>query len=260
MVKSIPIQPVSKPRFWYFCVNDLSWPLQPVLVLNGLLSPARVLKWLLVILGAILLLAASAEAITKRTHKECLLCHVRWFDAFNTDQETLLEERDSPIVIAGAMGLASSREMCITCHDGYIYDSRANIAKSNPHHAFKKPPAWLDLPKQFRLNSDNEIYCGTCHTLHDIRGTGEVGSTPFMRMDNERSQMCIACHGNKTAWKGYSKHPELMKDIFPRAEAVKKGAQFGPDNEIICQSCHNSHGAGAMIPLFPGNAFFHRAH
>ena len=200
------------------------------------------------ILGAILLSAASAQALTRRSDKECLLCHVLWFDAFNTDQKTLLQQTDSAIVVAGSTGLVSSEAMCVTCHDGYVVDSRITIVTENPHHKLKKPPAALKLPEILRLDRNNEIYCGTCHTLHDVRDSAEVGSTPFMRMKNESSQMCIACHGDKTDKPGVVNHPVLKKSkTIDYRQAAERGAQFGPDRELICQSCHLAHGQKALI-------------
>jgi predicted CXXCH cytochrome family protein len=202
---------------------------------------------LIVILG-IFFQTSPSLAITKRTSKECLLCHVLWFDVFKTDQKTLLKHKDSSIVIAGSIGLASSREMCESCHDGYLVDSRVKIVKGNPHHQLKKPPDSLQLPKGFRLDMNNEIYCGTCHTLHDIRGGETVGSTPFLRLDNERSQMCMACHLNKTNRQDIANHPVLkqVKDISI-LERLPQKLKFGPKREIICQSCHNAHGNKALV-------------
>jgi predicted CXXCH cytochrome family protein len=202
----------------------------------------------LLLITALFLLPSSAQAITRRADKECLLCHVLWFDAFKTDQETLIEKRDSSIVIAGSVGLASSEEMCVTCHDGYVVDSRVKIVEGNPHYVLKKPPDGLNLPEIFRLDRNNEIYCGTCHTLHDMEDRAEVGSTPFLRTGNERSQMCISCHDGKTGRQGYSNHPVLEEATdIPRFEATRKGSKFGPAREIICQSCHNAHGKDALV-------------
>jgi predicted CXXCH cytochrome family protein len=205
----------------------------------------------IIVLSALLLLASSAQAITRRADKECLLCHVLWFDVFQTDQKTLLEQKDSSIVIAGSKGLASSEAMCVTCHDGYVVDSRATVVAGNPHHLLEKVQDGLKLPEIFRLDSNNRMYCGTCHTLHDFEDRAEVGSTPFMRMDNQRSQMCIACHQDKTNKQGHSNHPVFKKsNNFPRLEAVKIGSKFGPSQEIICQTCHNAHGRQAMVSPF----------
>jgi predicted CXXCH cytochrome family protein len=205
-------------------------------------------RLILIVLLGIFFQTSPSLAITKRSSKECLLCHVLWFDVFQTDKKTLLKHKDSSIVIAGSMGLASSREMCDSCHDGYIVDSRVKIVSGNPHHQLKKPPDWLQLPKGFRLDMNNEIYCGTCHTLHDIRGGETVGSTPFLRLDNERSQMCMACHVDKTNRQGIANHPVLkqVKDIL-FLERLPQKLKFGPQREIICQSCHNAHGNKALL-------------
>lgn len=215
---------------------------------------------LILLLSVPFFLGSTAQAITKRTSKECLLCHVLWFDVLKSEQKTLIERIDSPIVIAGSEGLASSKEICISCHDGYVVDSRNKIAEGNPHHASIKPPEWLEVQEIFRLDSNNEIYCGTCHTLHDIKGSGEVGSTPFLRMDNERSQMCIACHGGGTWLKQYFNDPVLKGKNFPRLEAIQKGSKFGPTQEIICESCHIAHGERAMVSLFQLDVLFHNLH
>jgi predicted CXXCH cytochrome family protein len=202
----------------------------------------------IIVLSALFLLPASAQAITRRADKECRLCHVLWFDAFRTTQRTLIGKRDSAIVVAGSVGLVSSEEMCISCHDGYVVDSRVKTVKGNLHYSLKKLPDWLKLPEIFRLDSNNELYCGTCHTLHDIDDRAKVGSTPFMRMENERSQMCIACHDDKSRRQGYLNHPLLKKanSISPLA-AANIGAKFGPDQVIICQSCHSAHGKRALV-------------
>ena len=202
----------------------------------------------LILLGTLLLLVPSAHAITKRTDKECLLCHVLWFDAFKTDQKTLVEQKQTDIVVAGSIGLVSTEAMCITCHDGYVADSRNTVMAANPHHELKKPPPAMQLPELLRLDSKNKIYCGTCHTLHDFEDRADVGSTPFMRMDNQASQMCIACHGDASRKKPGANHPlNINTDTRTLANAAKMGAKFGPDQKMICQSCHNAHGQRALL-------------
>ncbi len=202
-----------------------------------------------IVLGTLLILVPSAQAVmTKRADKECLLCHVLWFDAFKTDRKTLVEQQDTAIVVAGSRGLVSTEAMCITCHDGYVVDSRNSVEAGNPHHELKKKPDSLVLPQVLRLDSNNEFYCGTCHTLHDFKDSAEVGSTPFMRMNNEQSQMCIACHGGGSRKKAAANHPVSKKvDRATRQNASKMGSQFGPGQELICQSCHNAHGKRGLV-------------
>ncbi len=203
--------------------------------------------WSLLLLCGWLLTAAPAQALTRRADKECLLCHVSWFDAVQTHQATLVPETASPIVVAGSTGLVSTESMCITCHDGYVVDSRLTVEADNPHHLLKKVPENLKLPDILRLDSDNEIYCGTCHTLHDFKDSAQVGSTAFMRMDNDKSQLCVACHGNRTGRKEGASHPVLrVVKAQSRIKAAELGAKFSPAGEMICQSCHQAHGKRAL--------------
>jgi len=216
-------------------------------------------KSILIILLSALFFTPTAQAITKRTADECLICHILWFSVFKTEKKTLLEKKDSAIVIAGSMGLASSKKMCITCHDGYVVDSRNNLVKDNPHFALKKPPDELKMPESFRLDNNNEIYCGTCHTLHDITGTGKGGSTAFMRMENGRSQMCIACHGDKSRPQGTSHHATFtQRKTFSRPGAIQKGSKPMPAKATNCRLCHRAHSEKSIVPRFNPPVFFHR--
>jgi predicted CXXCH cytochrome family protein len=209
----------------------------------------------ILILIALLLIAQPANALIKRSQKqECTICHVLWLDTFSTDQQTLLGPTQTNIVIAGSMGLSSSRRICVSCHDGYVRDSRTVIVAGNRHHQLKKVPDWLHLPDSFRLDINNEFYCGTCHGFHDVRGMGEIGSQPFMRLENSRSEMCMACHTDKTMQFGSRNHPLGVKNqTIPREKIKRLGGKFGPDGEIICQSCHLPHGNPPLLAPLKGS-------
>lgn len=194
-------------------------------------------------------LPCSAEALDKRSSKkECCLCHVLWAEAFVTHDETLVGPRESTIIVAGSIGLSSSREMCTSCHDGYVADSRAMVQSGNKHQLLGKVPDWLKLPEPFRLDRNNEFYCGTCHGFHDVMAEGAIGQTPFVRMDNDRSQMCTACHVDKTEKPANTNHPVLKKpEKPPFEEAHRHDSKLGPEGEIICQSCHATHAENGLI-------------
>jgi hypothetical protein len=123
----------------------------------------------ILLITALFLLPSPAQAITRRADKECLLCHVLWFDAFKTDQETLIEKRDSSIVIAGSVGLASSEEMCVTCHDGYVVDSRVKIVEGNPHYVLKKPPPRWEARRSCALATKG-LRCVSVATMARLGG------------------------------------------------------------------------------------------
>lgn len=207
----------------------------------------RVLAFLVILCLSIL--AESVSALTKRSKKdECTVCHVLWMDAFLKDRETLLGPTQENIVINGSLGLSSSERMCYSCHDGYVVDSRTAIVQGNKHHQLKKVPDWLELPDTFRLDINNELYCGTCHGFHDVQASGDIGTVPFMRLENDRSEMCMACHRDKAEKLGESNHPLQKKnDIIPREKLKELGGKLGPEGEIICQSCHIPHGNPTLI-------------
>ena len=60
-------------------------------------------------------------------------------------------------------GVVSSEEICYSCHDGYVNDSRHVVWKDNQHKTFVKPSGNVTVPAVLPLSNRNEIYCGTCH-------------------------------------------------------------------------------------------------
>ena len=62
-------------------------------------------------------------------------------------------------------------------------------------------------------------------------------------MDNIDSQMCMACHFERSTGTAEGNHPidQVLETIPESLKAV--GARFSNDNQVICQSCHRVHGA-----------------
>ncbi len=214
-------------------------------------------KCLTILVGLLSLFTFTqpVDALIKRSKKsECTVCHVLWMEDLQTNQENLLGTSQENIVIAGSIGLSSSQQICYSCHDGYVVDSRMKIIPGNKHHQLKKVPDWLDLPDVFRLDINNEFYCGTCHGFHDVKASGEIGTVPFMRIGNDRSEMCMACHKDKKEKLGVSNHPLLKKsDLLSREKIEKLGGKVGPAGEIICQSCHLPHGNPPLLKPLNGS-------
>ena len=62
---------------------------------------------------------------------DCVICHVGWHE--NVDAEkSLIPNVDTPIQIAGLPAHIPMSEMCFTCHDGTVKDSRQVF--SSPNH------------------------------------------------------------------------------------------------------------------------------
>ena len=158
----------------------------------------------------------GGRALEKRSaEKQCTICHIRWLEAFGRGERTLVEDNESTIIVSGSKSFVTTQDMCYSCHDGYVVDSRMRIAKGNKHHALKKVPQGLALPKNLRLDRNGDFYCGTCHGFHDIEAEGRIGEVPFLRLPNERSQMCLACHKGQGEFQKQENHPVRVKLTTP---------------------------------------------
>jgi len=206
-------------------------------------------KTLIFICFGLVFCAQHGWALEKRSpKKQCTLCHIRWLDAFAAGETTLVELNDTGILVSGTLSNVTTRRMCYSCHDGYVADSRIWMSSENKHHSLKKVPKGFHLPEGFRLNMNQEFYCGTCHGFHDIEAEGRVGEAPFVRMPNEYSQMCLACHPDQGAMQKVRNHPTRVELKSPPPPGLlTRYAQFGPDRVVICQSCHAAHSPGVVL-------------
>ena len=206
-------------------------------------------KTLIFICFGLVFCTQDGWALEKRSpKKQCTLCHIRWLDAFTTGETTLVELNDTGILVSGTLSDVTTRRMCLSCHDGYVVDSRISMASENKHHSLKKVPKGFRLPEGFRLNMNQEFYCGTCHGFHDIKADGRIGEAPFVRMPNEYSQMCLACHPDQGEMQKVRNHPTRVELKSPPPPGLlTRYAQFGPDRVVICQSCHAAHSPGVVL-------------
>jgi predicted CXXCH cytochrome family protein len=195
---------------------------------------------------------AAFAALEKSSKKECALCHIMWLDVFRTNKETLIKWQPGNVLMKDTQGIVSSEEVCYSCHDGYVVDSRYTVWKYNNHPVFKKPSKDIKIPAALTLSNKDQIYCGTCHSPHSGR-TAAPGSSPeetipgplsFLKLPNVNSSLCEACHVNEADFKrthGHLLHTDKLKipeTLFAHGsvKAVKK-------NTVICQTCHAVHGA-----------------
>ncbi|MCJ7541704.1 MAG: cytochrome c3 family protein, partial [Desulfobacterales bacterium] len=177
----------------------------------------------------------------------CAICHVMWLEDFRTDKKTLIEWQPSNVLMKDTQGVVSSEEICYSCHDGYVNDSRTTVWKYNRHKTFVKPSNNVAVPSIFPLSNKDEIYCGTCHSAHGV-GSDSSGSrslfTPFSREKNVDSNLCEKCHGKETNFKRSNGHPINSTAIkIPETLFELGGVRAGNKNKVICQTCHKVHGA-----------------
>lgn len=199
---------------------------------------------------AILLIAKNAEAVRKTSaNRECATCHIMWLDEFKRkDVKPLIPYDPQPVVATGKQDVASTEQMCFSCHDGFMLDSRFLWKKNHYSHPVGvKPGKDVTIPTAkgktiFPLNNDGKIYCGTCHTAHGVDWNSKE-SPIFLRMENRNSSLCMACHLNRSTGVRDGNHPVGSMLKHQPAVLKKANAKFGSKGEVICQSCHVVHAA-----------------
>jgi predicted CXXCH cytochrome family protein len=190
---------------------------------------------------------ASAPALEMSSKRDCAVCHVMWIDDFRTDEETLIKFQPGNVLMKDTQGVVSSEEICYSCHDGYVRDSRYIVDKHQQHQTFMKPSQKVTIPAILPLSNKDEIYCGTCHTAHGP-GAPPAGDLPapasFFRVRNLDSSMCEMCHTNESAFKRSNSHPLKTAGFELPDRLFEFGSIKAQDrNKIICQTCHKVHGA-----------------
>jgi predicted CXXCH cytochrome family protein len=100
------------------------------------------------------------------------------------------------------------------------------------------------IPAKFPLEN-GKIACRTCHTAHNVPGSANLSNIFFLRVANEKSELCQGCHAEKSTGPTHGSHP-LGKSLAVPVDLIADGAKSGPKGaELICQSCHEAHGSKA---------------
>lgn len=172
--------------------------------------------------------------------KECALCHYRWIDTF------FLLGKGTDLVPYQSEKVAAKEEMCLSCHDGSVADSRIRVFNDRHHPVNKPPPAKFKIPSLFPLDNKGNMQCSTCHTAHGVPSETGFDKTIFLRTSNENSAMCRLCHPEQTGGPKKGNHPIDVDSIHFPEEILKLGAVEGSGhNQVICESCHRAHGAAS---------------
>ncbi len=170
--------------------------------------------------------------------KECALCHYRWIDSF------FLSGKGTELVPYQADKVVAKAEICYSCHDGSVVDSRARVYNDRHHPINKPPPADMEIPKIFPLDENGFMQCATCHTAHGVPSEMGMDKTIFVRTSNDNSGMCRQCHKDKDGGPAKGNHPIDSTKIEFSPTLRKLGAVEGnKKNQVICESCHRVHGA-----------------
>ncbi len=189
----------------------------------------------------------SVLALDVSSKRDCVVCHIMWLDDFRTDKETLVDFQPGNVLMKDTQGVVSSEEICYSCHDGYVKDSRNITWNYNRHPVFVKPSKNVTVPMNLPLSAKGEIYCGTCHSAHGKGASphgNPLGRTSVFRELNEDSSLCEMCHRNEASYKFSNSHPLHTTALdLPDKLFESGGTAASNKNRVICQSCHDVHGA-----------------
>lgn len=201
----------------------------------------------LIVIFSGLFIPSASLAMEMSSKRDCAICHIMWLNDFRTDQKTLIEWQPGNVLMKDTQGVVSSEDICYSCHDGYVNDSRSIVWKNFRHKVFVKPSENVRIPSNLPLSNRDEIYCGTCHSAHGV-GAGHdperPGFTSFFREPEVDSNLCERCHVNETDFRRTGGHPLKTAPEKPPGFLVGMGAKLGrKGGKIICQTCHKVHGA-----------------
>lgn len=194
--------------------------------------------WALV-LAALLTGRVGAQAVgglQPDSGRDCAACHLEWAESFKQPGARLLVNRpDKPVV--------AESEMCLSCHDGSVADSRREVWLEHSHKTGLAPSTGMTVPQQLPLE-DGKLACRTCHTAHAAGVSGTLKDAVFLRMKNDEGQLCKACHAEQAQGPELGNHP-LTKLPWKLPDSLAQaGAHAGTGNEqVVCQSCHLAHGS-----------------
>jgi predicted CXXCH cytochrome family protein len=170
--------------------------------------------------------------------KKCAICHLEWVYPFYT------EHRDGELIARSAGEVVASAEMCFSCHDGSIADSRKTVFHDPGHRAGVLPSEKITVPKDFPLDEQGRLQCATCHTPHALAGGAGESIEIFFRVTNRDSNLCRTCHRDKEGGPARGNHSINVKAARQPEEIMLAGGRFGDATPggIICETCHIAHG------------------
>jgi predicted CXXCH cytochrome family protein len=179
----------------------------------------------------------AGKDILPNSSKECAICHIRWVQAFDRGQpqgamHDVLERQ------------AGSGDMCLSCHDGSVADSRFKIWSTRHHATDIVPSPAVHIPTEiFPLDDQGHMTCATCHTAHAVPGDSDLRTVIFLRQPNVDSSLCLSCHAEH-AQKSERHHPLGRRDSpIPQIILDAGGKTSADGHTVLCQTCHEPHGA-----------------
>ena len=182
--------------------------------------------------------AAVESPKNPNSAKACAICHYRWIDTF------FVEGRGSDLVAYSSEKVVATPQMCLSCHDGSVIDSRAKLIQRGGHKTGTRPPQGMKIPELFPLDEAGRVNCATCHTAHGVPSGTDSSETIFLRASNKNSALCRQCHPEKGGGTSTGNHPLEAANKPVPAVLTSAGARIDKESRrFICQSCHVAHGS-----------------
>jgi predicted CXXCH cytochrome family protein len=195
---------------------------------------------------------------------DCSACHpMKIRDFKGRRANPIIPVEEFPEEPSGVQDVASTSGMCLSCHDGFVMDSRFLWQDGYRGHRIGMVPSdkisvpELDGSREFPMNDDDKMYCGTCHSAHLNEGEGAFAKVkPFMRQSADGGHICQACHQDKQdiAGSGHDKGSRRAKDFEKRGTCGNCHAPHGSDYPVmwarslgeadlplnrLCRACHD---------------------
>lgn len=175
---------------------------------------------------------------------KCPVCHTdRLRENKRRRAVTLVPHEPRPEITTGRQLEVSTPGMCFSCHDGFVLDSRALWKDGHlGHRVGVVPSADIVLPEAndepvFPLNDDGRVYCGSCHSAHQIEGAANE-APPFMRVDPNDGNLCQACHDDKRS---------INDSDHVRSTSRRRKAPGDFEARGACVRCHVAHEAQGPV-------------
>lgn len=175
-----------------------------------------------------------------RQPKSCTVCHIEWMHPSATGTSTTLLK---PLPDDAFEPAVSRPEMCLSCHDGSVGDSRRRVWQEHGHQTGVELPASMRAPADLPL-ANGRISCRTCHSAHASGQSGDMATAIFLRRTGAGGELCGACHIDKTGGPAAGAHPVGGMPWAIPEELIEAGARQGPNpRELTCSVCHMAHGS-----------------
>ncbi len=196
------------------------------------------LSGVIAVFGLIAPVPANGQNAMPNSSRECAICHIRWVDTLvrNGQREDLMET-----VLDRQAG---SGDMCLSCHDGSVVDSRFKVWSTSHHTTDSVPSAAVTIPtEKFPLDEQGRMTCATCHTAHAVPDSSDLKTVVFLRQPNIDSSLCLACHPAHAQENAFQHPLGRADDPVPQVILDAGGKTSADGHMVFCQTCHEPHGA-----------------